>query len=84
MPAPEIDLSGLVAEVARAQGVAASAVALINGFAARVTTAVDAAIAADDAADEGTAQAVREAIAGEVSRLSGASADLENAITANS
>lgn len=83
-PSPVIDLSALVAEVTRAQGVAASAIALINGFAARIQAAVDTALAADDAADEGTAQAVREAIAGEAAKLSEASAQLESAITANS
>ena len=45
------DFSSLAAEVTRLQGVVPSAVALINGFKARLDTAIAQAVADNDAAD---------------------------------
>lgn len=45
------DMSGIAAEVERVKGVNASAIALINGFQVRLQAAIEAAVAANDAAD---------------------------------
>ena len=45
------DLSGITAQVERTKGVAASAVALINGFKDRLDAAIQAAVEANDNAD---------------------------------
>lgn len=45
------DVTGITAEVDRTKGVEASAVALINGFKARLDAAIAEAVAANDAAD---------------------------------
>jgi hypothetical protein len=78
-----VDLSGLIAAVTEAETVDASAVALIEGFAASVTAAVTAALQADDAADQGSIDAANTAIQGEVSRLVASKAKVATAITAN-
>lgn len=85
MAAPDLTASidALKAEVARTRGVHDSAVALITGIAARVEAAVIAAVEADDAADEGTLTAVREAFAAENAALAASTDALANAVSAN-
>ena len=57
-----LDLSGLIAQVDRSEGIKASAVTLIIGFAAKIAEAVAAALLADDAADQGSIDAANAAI----------------------
>jgi len=74
MPA---DLSALESAVTNATTVEASAAALINGFAARITAAVDAAIA------NGATAAQLAPIVAEADALTQQSSALQDAITAN-
>ena len=60
--ATPINLNALIAAVDASEGVKASATTMITGFADIVKTAIDAALAADDAADEGSITAANEAI----------------------
>lgn len=83
MAQPNVDTTGLVDAVSRARGTQASAVALIRGFAQRVTDAVVKAVQEDDAADEGTLAAVRAAIAEQADALNASSGDLAAAIEEN-
>ena len=79
-----VDLSSLIAAVDKSVGVKASAVALINGIAGKISEAVAAALAADDAADQGSIDAANAAIAAEVSRLTGSADELAAAIANHS
>lgn len=69
MPITSVNTDALVAEVTRAQGLDNSAVALINGTAAAIKTAVDAAILAEDASNQSVVDAANAAIAATVSTL---------------
>jgi hypothetical protein len=64
-----VDLTGLIAAVSEAETVDASAVALIEGFAASVSAAVTAALEADASADQASIDAANAAIQGEVDKL---------------
>lgn len=75
MPSPI--LAALEAEVADATTVMASATALINGFAARVQTAVDAALANGATADE------LAPVQAEIDALNAAGEALASAVVAN-
>lgn len=83
MPTPNIDLTALIAEVDRAKGIQASAVALIKGFGAKIAEAVTAALVADDAADQGSVDAAVAAINAKVVELSASSTELSDALTTN-
>lgn len=83
MPTPNLDLSQVTAAIEKAKTVQASAVALINGFAAQVTAAVTAALTADDAADQGSIDAAVAAINQTAADLNASSDALGAAITAN-
>lgn len=80
---PAIDLTALLNQVTATEGVDASAVKLIQGFAAAVKTAVAAAIAADAAANDATNATVQSAIDGVTSRFTASAAAVGDAITAN-
>ena len=75
MPSPI--LAALEAEVAEATTVMASATALINGFAARVQVAVDAAIA------NGATEAELAPVQAEIDALNAAGESLAAAVLAN-
>jgi len=85
MAAPDLSaaVAAIQAEVARTRGVHDSAIVLINSIPARLQVAVEAAIAADDAADEGTLQAVRDAFASETAALNASASALADAVAAN-
>lgn len=78
-----VDTTSLVTAVDRAVGVNASAEAFIRGIAAQIQAAVDAALAADDAADQGSIDAANAAIASEVTKLTGATDKLAAALVSN-
>ncbi len=69
------DLSTLTAEVDALQGVVPSAIALIDGFTARMQAAVDQAIADNDAADLSAVQAEIDQIKAEREALATAVAN---------
>ncbi len=73
-------ITDLTAQVAATEGTEASAVALINGFAAQVTTAVTAALQADDAADAGSITAASAAIAAVKDRFNASATALGAAV----
>lgn len=83
MAQPNIDLSALTAAVEQAKTIEDSAVQLINGFAQRVADAVTAALAADDAADQGSIDAAVAAINEQASALTASSSTLADAVAAN-
>ena len=83
MPTPNIDLTALLAAVEKAKTVQASAVALINNFAANTVAAVTAALQADDAADQGSIDAAVAAINDQAAQLTASSDALGAAVTAN-
>ena len=62
----------------------ASAVTLINGFAAIVTQKFTEALAADNAADQGSIDAATAAIAAATAEMTGSTGELEAALLANS
>lgn len=80
MAAPVINTDALVAEVTKAKGVTASVVAFIQGIGATITAKVAEALAADDAADQGSVDAANAAIAAAVADLTANNAALANAI----
>lgn len=84
MGQPNLDLSGVIAEVERAKGIQASAVALINGIGAKIAAAVTAALQADDAADQGSVDAAVAAVNEVVAGLKSSSDELGAAVAANS
>lgn len=77
-------VAALTAQVQATEGVEASAIALITGFSAQIAKAVADAIAADDAADKGTADAVAAAIKTVTDRFTKSGGDLGAAVTAGS
>jgi hypothetical protein len=84
---PFTDLDAAVTELTAAvtenETVDASAIALINGFSDAVKTAVTEALEDDDAADEGSIQAAKDAIAAVTARMTASSAKLGAAVVAN-
>lgn len=75
-------ITSLTAQVTATEGTEASAVALINGFAAQIQTAVAAALTADDAADAGSIQAAQSAISAVTARFAASGAALGAAVAA--
>ena len=75
-------IAALTAQVASTEGTEASAVALINGFSAQISAAVQAALTADNNADEATIAAAQTAI-DEVTARFAASGNLLGAAVAN-
>lgn len=73
----------LSAQVSDTEGVEASAVALISGFAAQIQAAVEAALTADNSADQTSIDAANAAIAGVTQRFKDSAAKLAAALTAN-
>jgi len=76
-------VTALTAQVERTEGVEASAIALLQGFAQEITKAVDAALAEDNAADEASVIAANEAIAAVTARFSSSSEALSAALEVN-
>lgn len=76
-------VTALTDKVTEAEGVGASAVALIAGFATLVTDAVAKALTEDDAADQGSITAANDAIAAVTARVTASSAALAAAVAAN-
>jgi hypothetical protein len=83
MPGINIDTSALEAAVTDAEGVQASVVAFIEGFSSKISDAVAAALAADDAADQGSVDSANAAIAGVTDRVKAVAAGLAAAINTN-
>lgn len=82
MAQPVIDLSALEAAVTEAEAGATSVEVFVQGLGDRIAKAVADALAADDAADQGTIDAANNAIAAEVARTKAASARIATAISA--
>lgn len=78
-----INTADLEAAVTEAEGVQASVVAFIEGFAAKIQTAVSEALAADDAADQGSVDAANAAVASVTDRVKAVAAGLSAAINTN-
>lgn len=78
-----IDTTALEAAVTEAEGVQASVVAFIGGFSGEIAKAVADALAADDAADQGSVDAANLAIAGVTDRVKAVAAGLAAAINTN-
>lgn len=76
-------VTALTNQVAATEGTEASAAALINGFSQQIQKAVADAIKADDAADQGTADAVNQAIAAVTQRFTQSANALGSAVAAN-
>ena len=87
MPANFADLTAqidaLSAQAARTVGVEASAKQIITGFSTAITKAVSDALAADDAADQGSIDAAKAAIANVTTQFSASADDLGAAVAAN-
>ena len=83
MAQPNVETSALVAEVARVKGAAASVVAYVQGSNERLAAKIAEALAADDAADQGTIDAVNAVIAANTAELSAASDAIAAAINTN-
>lgn len=81
---PNIDLTDLLAAVTKAKGVNDSAVALINNFATIAAQKVADALAADDAADQGSVDAAVAAIKDAAAQLNASSDQVATAVAANS
>ena len=75
-------IAALTSQVASTEGTEASAVALINGFAAQISAEVQAALTADNNADEATIAAAQTAI-DEVTARFAASGNLLGSAVAN-
>ena len=75
-------IDSLTSQVASTETVEASAAALITGFSQQIDAAVAAALAADDAADQGSITAAQGAIAEVTARFQASAANLGNAIPA--
>jgi len=76
-------IAALTAEVARTEGTEDSAGKLISGFSAAIAKAVADALAADDAADQGSIDAANQAIADVTARFVAADDKLGAAVAAN-
>lgn len=84
MPFTDLDqaVADLNAAVAENETVDASAIALIAGFSAMIEAEVTKALQADDAADEGSIQAVKDAINAATASAKASNAKLGDAIVA--
>lgn len=78
-----LNLDALVAAVNENDTLDASAVTLIEGIAAKISEAVAAALAADDAADQGSVDAAQAAIDATVAQLVASNQKLAAALVAN-
>lgn len=78
-----LNLDALVAAVNENDTLDASAVTLIEGIAAKISEAVAAALAADDAADQGSVDAAQAAIDATVAQLVASNQKLATALVAN-
>ena len=76
-------INALTVQATQTVGTEDSAEVVINGFSAQVSTAVAAALADDDAADQGSIQAAQAAIATVTRQFTDSSAKLGAAISAN-
>lgn len=76
-------VAALSEQVAATEGTEASAVALINGFATQVTTAVEAALTADNNADDASIAAAKQAIVDVTARFNASAAVLGAAVASN-
>lgn len=76
-----INTTDLTQAVTDAEGVEASVIAFINGFSAQLQKAVADALAADDAADQGSVDAANAAIKQVTDRVKAVSAGLAAAVT---
>lgn len=76
-------ITALQAQVEATKGVEASAKTLIEGFGAAVTKAVADALAADDAADQGSIDAAKAAIDATTAEFAASASALGSAIPAN-
>ena len=76
-------VAALSEQVAATEGTEASAVALINGFATQVTAAVEAALTADNAADDASIAAAKQAIVDVTARFNASAAVLGAAVASN-
>jgi hypothetical protein len=83
MPGINIDLSGLTAQLAKTKGVNASVKAFIQKILGDTAKAVADALAADDAADQGSIDAANAAIAAVTAEYAGESDALASAIVTN-
>ncbi len=81
--AVQLKIQDLVAAVDASIGVEASAVTFIQGFGDTVKKAVADALAADDAADEGTTIAANEAIDGAIAKAVASRTALAAAMVSN-
>lgn len=77
-------MDALAAEVTNTQGITASAIALIDGFAAAVTKAVTDALVDDNAADQNSVDAATAAIETTRGQFADERAKLGAAVAANS
>ncbi len=82
MPGVNIDLTGLTAAVTKVKGVNASVKEFLAQIETRVQKAVADALAADDAADQGSVDAANAAISSVVADLSAEADSLGAAIVA--
>lgn len=82
MALPPINTADLEKAVTDAEGVEASVVAFIQGFAQRIQDAVTAALNADAAANQASVDAANAAIASVTDRVTKMSGALSTAITA--
>ena len=76
-------IDALTAQATATVGTEDSAEVVINGFSAQVSKAVSDALAADDAADQGSIQAAQAAIAAVTKQFTDSSAKLGAAVAAN-
>jgi hypothetical protein len=76
-------IDALTAQVTQTTTVEGSAVALLNGFAAQIQEKVQAALDADDAADQGSIQAAAAAIDGVTQQFVASATALGTAVVAN-
>jgi len=76
-------ITALTTQATNTETVEGSATVVLQGFAAQVTTAVAAALAADDAADQGSIAAANTAIAAVTARFVASAGTLGNAIIVN-
>lgn len=76
-------IADLTAQAAQNTSLEGSATGIINGFATAITEAVSKALAADDAADQGSIDAAKAAIATVKDQFVASAAPLSAAITAN-
>ncbi len=82
MPGIVINTAELESAVTEAEGVEASVVAFIGGFADKIKAAVADALAADDAADQGSVDTANAAVDAVTARVKGIAAGLAAAINA--